>query len=66
VHGWFLLHCKKALAARDGHSYLVHRSNTVIPGCLPFLDVSSLNLAVPQGTAISFSATRARRSAGTD
>ncbi len=46
--GAFLLHCKKALAKRPSLFYKLIRSE-VFPCC--FLDVSSLNLAVLQGTA---------------
>ena len=42
-----MVRCNIALARTALLPYLVHRSNTASPGCLPFLDVSSLNSAVP-------------------
>ena len=55
-----LLQCEKSLAHERPDTYLVHRS-TAAPVADCFLDVSSLNLAVPLGTALFFArAPRAR------
>ena len=52
-----MLQCKKVLAIRRGGDYFVHRSMSITI-VAAFLDVSSLNLAVPQGIATFFGESR--------
>ena len=46
-----MLHCTMSLAHERSCGYVVHRSNAAPAALSAFLDVSSLNLAVLQGTA---------------
>jgi hypothetical protein len=45
-------HRKISLQPNNSIAYVVHRSNAALVALSAFLDVSSLNLAVPQGAAI--------------
>ena len=47
-----MLHRTKSLVDERFRGYVVHRSNAALAALSAFLDVSSLNLAVLQGTAI--------------
>ncbi len=56
-----MLHRKKRLALVSLLSYIVHRSMAITIAAA-FLDVSSLNLAVPLGTASFFAQTASKPS----
>ena len=47
-----MLQCTRSLVDERSSGYVVHRSNAALAALSAFLDVSSLNLAVLQGTAI--------------
>jgi hypothetical protein len=47
-----MLHCTRSLVDERSCGYVVRRSNVALAALSAFLDVSSLNLAVLQGTAI--------------
>ena len=47
-----MLHRTKSLVDERSRGYVVRRSNVALAALSAFLDVSSLNLAVLQGTAI--------------
>ena len=49
-----MLRCTMSLVDERSCGYVVRRSNAALAALSAFLDVSSLNLAVLQGTAIFF------------